>query len=71
MSDYIANSTDLIFAHCSSEQCLDITIIDDNTLEQRETFTVILERSSSLDERIGLVNGEKTVTIIDDDDDGK
>ena len=68
ISDYnVASSTDLVFAQCSSEQCADITIIDDDALEPRETFSVILERPPDLDQRIRIIDTEKVVAIIDSD----
>lgn len=69
-SDYIANSTDLIFDRCSLEQCVAITLINDETLELNETFVISLERTAGLDERIRLVDTLKVVAIIDDDVDG-
>ena len=57
----------LIFEECETRRCVNISIEDDMTLENIESFNVILDRSLDLDSRIHLdpVIGE--IQIIDND----
>ena len=57
----------LTFEPCEDEQCITIRIMDDETLERREVFTVSLERPPGLTENIELVNTTRKVSIIDND----
>ena len=53
---------------CEASICTEIMIIDDETVESKEeTFSVLLERSPSLDYRITLDGTPATITITDDD----
>ena len=47
--------------------CIDISIVDDEVLENSETFFISLERSSTLSDRITLAPVDGTVEIIDND----
>ena len=50
-SDYLGVSMDLIFTAGTSNgtlQCINVTIIDDSSVESIETFTVTLTTSNSL-----------------------
>ena len=55
------------FEPCEDEQCITIRIMDDETLEHHEVFTISLERPPGLTENIVLVNITKDVLIIDND----
>ena len=46
------------------QQCINITIIDNTTVEEDETFTVTLSTSNP---RVELDNNVTTVTILDND----
>ena len=52
---------------CETMVCVDIDIINDQTAEKIESFTVTLGRTPSLDSRITLVDVEGLVIINDDD----
>ena len=41
--DYIGLSTILSFPACETKQCVDVTIVDDDVLENVESFSVSLE----------------------------
>ena len=45
-----------------TQQCINITIVDNTTVEEDETFTVTLSTS---DPRVELDNNVTTVTILD------
>ena len=64
--DYGSVSTILMFAACETRLCVGITIVDDTENEPNETFSISLERTPFLHDRITLrpVNGE--ILIIDD-----
>ena len=47
-----------------TQQCINITIIDNTTVEENETFTVTLSTSNP---RVELDNNVTTVTILDSD----
>ena len=65
--DYIELSTILNFPACGTKRCVDVTIVDDNVLENVESFTVTLERTPGLDMRITLDPVDGVVEITDDD----
>ena len=67
--DHRGVPTDFIIGKCSSEECITIPIHDDMMLENVESFNVILERTTDLNERITLHNDYvyKNVFIVDDD----
>ena len=58
-------STVLMFAACDTRQCENITIVDDETLELTETFTVTLDRTPALDTRITLSPVDGDINILD------
>ena len=64
--DYENVTTILTFPECANKSCVRITILDDMTVERRQTFTISLE---NIDSRITLdrdsVDGE--VTIMDNE----
>ena len=66
-SDYLGVSMDFVFPAGSisgTQQCINITIIDNSTVDEDETFTVTLSTS---DPRVKLDNNVTTVTILDID----
>ena len=65
--DYIGLSTILSFPACETKQCVNVTIVDDEVLENVELFDVTLERTPGLDMRIRLDPVDGVVEIIDDD----
>ena len=64
--DYIGLSTILNFPACETKQCVDVTIVDDEVLENVESYHVTLERTLGLDMRITLDPVEGVVEITDD-----
>ncbi|ETW92157.1 MAG: hypothetical protein ETSY2_54335 [Candidatus Entotheonella gemina] len=67
--DYGAVSTVVMFDECETQSCNPILIVDDDVLENVESFNVTLERTPGLDVRITLdpVDGEIEIT----DNDGR
>ena len=62
-SDYMPVSMDVVFPVGTSNggmQCINVTIIDDSTMEGDETFTVTLTTSSPV---VTLGNAVTTITI--------
>ena len=49
-------------------QTVPVTIINDNTVEGTEAFSVTLERFSSTPVFVSIPNDSATVTIVDDDE---
>ena len=47
--------------------CLRVDIVNDNSVEKRESFSINLKRTENLDERIRISPDRGTVTIEDDD----
>ena len=64
--DYGSVSTILRFAACETRQCVDITIVNDTENEPDETFSISLERTSFLSNRITLRPVDGEIVIIDD-----
>ena len=62
--DYNASNTTLTFTSSSTEQCDNITILNDNIREDSEYFFVHLATSDSY---VNLLHSYSTVTILDDD----
>ena len=65
--DYISVSTILMFEACQRRSCVTVTIVDDEVLENVESFNVTLERTPGLDMRITLDPVDAVVEITDDD----
>ena len=66
-TDYGAVSTILMFAACNTRQCVDVAIMDDETLELTETFIVTLDRTPALDTKITLNPVDGDIDILDND----
>ena len=65
--DYLGLSTILMFVTCGTQQCVNVVIVDDDVLENVESFDVTLERTPGLDSRITLDPVDTVVEITDDD----
>ena len=65
--DFELTKSTLRFRACETSQCLNVTIINDNTLEGSETFTVNLQKSDSLSTKFTVNPSSEVVTIVDDD----
>ena len=64
--DFIAANGNLIFSSNNSQQCIDITIVDDDVYEPSENFIVSISTSVTR-VMLNLV----TVTIVDNDGRGR
>ena len=65
--DYDSLSEILGFGPCDTQQCTEITIVDDMIVELTESFFVTLERTPGLDSRITLDPVDGEIEITDDD----
>ena len=67
--DYMAPSTILMFDECDRELrlCGNVTIVDDDVVEQNESFSVTLKKTPDLDDRITLTRVNGMIHIIDND----
>ena len=65
--DYDGINVILLFAACQRRSCVNVTIIDDEMLENTESFNFTLERTTGLSDRITLDPVDGVVEIIDDD----
>ena len=52
--DYAGLSTILMFSACEIRQCLNVTVFEDQVLEETEFFNAVLNRTDNLDTRITL-----------------
>jgi len=71
-SDFVqltsANQFPNEFGHHKRRQCFNVTIINDNTGENDETFTVVLAKpSNERNPHVRIHPGTITITITDDD----
>lgn len=68
MLDYNELESDILtFNECQSQSCTSLSIINDDKVEDIKFFTVHLQRTVGLDERISLSEANTTITIINDD----
>ena len=65
--DYGSVDTTLQFDACEMRSCVNVSITNDDTLENTESFFVNLERNG-LDNRITLDPTRGEIEILDDDD---
>ena len=65
--DYAGLSTILMFSACETRQCLNVTVFEDQVLEETESFNAVLNRTDNLDTRITLNPVNAAVYIIDND----
>ena len=63
--DYGELSTILNFPTCGTRQCVNVSIVDDDVLENVESFDVTLERTPGLDVRITLDPVDGVIEIRD------
>ena len=63
--DYGELSTILSFPTCGTRQCANVSIVDDDVLENVESFHVTLERTPGLDVRITLDPMDGVIEIRD------
>ena len=60
-------STTLMFAACDTRQCVNVQIVDDETLEMTESFIVTLDRTPALDTRITLNPVDGDIVILENE----
>ena len=65
--DYGSVGTILPFSACESQSCVNVSITNDDTLENTKSFFVNLDRNG-LDSRITLNPTRGEIEILDDDD---
>ena len=65
--DYGSVDTTLLFAACEIRSCMNVSITNDDTLENTESFFVNLN-SNGLDSRIRLDPTRGEIDILDEDD---
>ena len=65
--DYVDFHTTLTFAPCQMRSCVNVSIVDDDVLELTESFSITLERTLGLDDRIDLDPFDGEVEITDND----
>ena len=65
--DYVDFHTILSFDSCQRRSCVNVSIVDDGTLELMESFSITLERTPGLDDRIDLDPVDGVVEITDND----
>ena len=57
----------LNFSACATESCINIPMVNDDTAEYVEPYTISLELSSEMDQWIQLGSVTTDITITDDD----
>ena len=63
-SDYSSVSQDLTFSQSSSRECVNVSIVNDDELENEEEFRMTLTTG---EDRVNLDPNTTTVRITDDD----
>ncbi|CAI8013443.1 FRAS1-related extracellular matrix protein 2 [Geodia barretti] len=66
-ADFSAQRRSFYFSVRETRECYNIPVTNDDTQEDKETFTVTVNRTSSLDPRIRLEDNVAVVSIIDAD----
>ena len=61
----------LLFDECQRGICADVPIVNDLTVEEKQTLPVTLTRTEGLDQRIVVSNATGRLHIYDDYRDGK
>ena len=59
-----------MFGACDRRHCVNVSIVDDDVLEMTESFTVTLERTPGLNDRIKLNPVDGVIEIPDNDGEG-
>ena len=57
----------MMFDSCDKKSCVNISIVDDDVIEDTESFSVLLAETPGLDVRITLDPVEAEIEIIDND----
>ena len=71
-NDYVSvTNRPLVFTPNNNAPCYDVTIIDDEMVEQTEGFTVTLERSPGLISRVQIIDGRGDLVIRNNDGEEK
>ena len=67
--DYWSPTSNLRFGTCETKECFPIEIIDDDLIEETESFNVTLEKSTGLSRFFNILESSRveTVFIIDND----
>ena len=65
--DYTSRSAVFTFGECKRQICVNISIVNDPIVEKDETFSVALDSTPNLDNRIKLDSESVMVEIIDND----
>ena len=63
-SDYSSVSQDLTFSQSSSLECVNVSIVNDNKMEDEEEFSLTLTTTKA---RVNLDPNTTTIRIADDD----
>ena len=66
-SDFSVKHEVLRFGACEKRQCITIPILDDNIVEDTESFSIHLEKSLGLSNRFMIDPGVKVINITDND----
>lgn len=64
--DFIDLASEVLFTPGVTQSCFDVTIVDDESLESVELFTVFLESAGDLSVEIGPLSFT-TIMILDND----
>ena len=62
--DYFSVSQDLTFSQSSSRECVNVSIVNDDELENEEEFSLTLTTG---EDRVNLDPDSSTILITDDD----
>ena len=62
--DYVSTSSDLTFSQSSSRECVNVSIVNDDELENEEEFRLTLTTG---EDKVNLIPDSTTVRITDDD----
>ena len=66
--DYRGTTILIMFEHCETRKCINVTIVNDDILESiYEHFSASLRRTANLDPRI-TIDPESTRVAVRDDD---
>ena len=68
--DYVDMPEVISFDSCENRVCVDVHTIDDDVIENEETFTVTLGVDSSLSRKIRVKSQSRIATITIHDNDG-
>ena len=66
-NDYVPMPKEIRFGSCDMRMCVNVPTIDDEVVENAETFTVTLGIDSTLSRKIKLKSRTATIAIHDND----